>query len=200
MEEVKRHFASSDLQVSEAGFISDELFASTMNKYRTSDTRESEGFGGWIYDEQFAGVWYDDNYNLNIGLATDNESRVDTRKSDGVVYHERKFSYNTLIEIHGELEKLMPKFTIFSVGMMPQHNQVEVILEDESQIKNIIQHLSSLSLNSDEAIRFVIDKMPTPVNTPIHGGGGITSSAGGGTISAKAICNVTGRVGIVTNA
>lgn len=94
----------------------------------------------------------------------------------------------------------MPKFTIFSVGMMPQHNQVEVILEDENQIKNIIQHLSSLSLNSDEAIRFVIDKMPTPVNTPIHGGGGITSSAGGGTISAKAICNVTGRVGIVTNA
>ena len=39
-------FASSDLQVSEAGFISGELFASTMNKYRTSATRESEGFGG----------------------------------------------------------------------------------------------------------------------------------------------------------
>jgi hypothetical protein len=173
-----------------------------MSRYRTSVPDESSGINGWVYDDRFAGVWYCNSGNLNIGVTSNSGAQG---RNSSVVYHARRFSYNFLDRIHGVLSDLMSEYSLFSVAMTPQYNQVEVRLTNENYIANIERHLLDLSLFEEEAVRFVIDKeIPTPTSRPIHAGGRIYSTisgvTGGGTISAKAVCNITGRRGVITNA
>ena len=175
----------------------ENLFEKTMSRYRVASSDEQSSINGILYDDQFAGVWYDYDDKLNIGVT--NEARAESRSSE-VVYHTRQFSYNFLNEVHYAIGELMSEYSIFSVGMTPQYNQVRVRLEVEKDIDNVIKHLSRLSLFEEGSIDFIVEKVSTKESRPIYSGGGLTSLIGRGTISAKAICNLTGRSGIITNA
>ena len=148
----------------------DQLLRNTMNRYsREALSGETANFG-FIYDEQFAGLWYDESGNLNVGVV--NEARSASRNSE-VIYHTRRFSYNFLYEIHHAITGiLMPIYaSIHSVGMTPQYNQVEVRLTDERYIPRVIEHLSRLSLYAEDAINFIVCDIAKPASTPIHAGG-----------------------------
>lgn len=156
----------------------------------------------WVYDNQFAGVWYCPLGYLNIGVTCAQEVR-DVHPN--IVYQVLDFSYNFLLDVHAAIKNLMPRYNVFGVSITPQYNQVRVSVSSYEYINNINTYLKRLSLYRAGAVNFVMQEKPMPSSapTPIHAGEHITHRNlpnGGGTISAKAICNSTGRRGIVTNA
>ncbi|MCL2848065.1 MAG: leucine-rich repeat protein [Firmicutes bacterium] len=186
----------------------EDAFTKAMSEFRIVSECESVGINGYVYCDSFAGVWYCYYGILNIGVTNDINSRSRINKIEEVVYVPRNFSYNFLNRVHSALVDLMPKYSIHSVAMIPQYNQVEVKIKYERYITNIELYLSRLELYKNEAIKFVVEQqMAVAQNRPIHAGGTLYASRiipewhnPHGTISAKAICNLTHRRGIITNA
>ena len=138
-----------------------EFFNKVMSKYVTVLPT-----GELVYDEQFAGAWYTGD-KLNVAL-TNEISQTD--KIPGVIYHLYRFSYNHLLKLRDEIVPLMREYTIFSVGIAPQHNWVDIMLEDESYIENARSSFATRFLYYEEsAVRFTVSVMPSFANTHIHG-------------------------------
>lgn len=173
----------------------DRLLRDTMDRYLGASSETH------MYTEQFAGIWYDSDGKLNVGVT--NNERAASRSKE-VLYHTHQFSYNFLNELHGELVALMDIYSISSVGITPQYNQVRVELSSEEDITKIIAQLVKLSFNEEviKAINFVVEIQEVVFTSrSIHGGEMITDNDGySGTLAAKAVCNRTGRRGVITNA
>ena len=190
------------------------IYTSILSNHRVPTSRSENE---WVYDDTFAGIWYDTDGNLNIGI-TDS---IAMSRTSAVAYNIKKFSYNFLNEIHLAVVSLMSNYSIHSVGIMQRYNKVKIELYDETHIDNVLRHLSRLEFFENDAVSFTVSCMPTPTSienetsytnlsplsnnlTPIHAGSRITHIRDGfnrgGTISAKATCNITGRRGIITNA
>ena len=173
---------------------SKRVFDEIMDNYRT----DIENTNDIVYIDSFAGVWFCHYGNLNIG--TTNRVRA-SEKGTNATYHVHRFSHNFLLEVHGVIEGLMPNYSIFSVAILSRYNQVEIRLVYEEYIFNIMEHLIGLAIWEYPAVRFVIDNnRPIAIGTPIHSGTAIFGSRMNGTISAKAICNLTGQRGVIANA
>lgn len=156
--------------------------------------------GERLYHGQFAGVWYDDDGKLNIGVT--NDKRIEERNPD-VTYVMRDFSWNVLRDIRDAASALISQYSVIGVGLTPQYNQVRVTVESKNYVTEILEQLRWLTPNIEYAIGFEIGEIPTLASSrnPIHGGRNIIRENGnGGTITAKAICNETNRRGIITNA
>jgi len=169
--------------------ISMAIIGDVLSNYRTENA---------VYSDYFAGVWYCYQGKLNIGITC--ETKVQSGHAY-VIYHIRQHSHNFLLNIHNTVANLMSNFSIFEVALKPQYNQVLINLTYYNDIKSIREHLMLLSLYEEIAVNFIVDEMPVPVSAPIHAGKRIYRPIGRrGTISAKAICNITGLRGIITNA
>lgn len=120
-----------------------------------------------------------------------------------MIYNTYQFSYNYLAKIQTAVGELMPRYSLHSVGIAPQNNQVNIRLSDEKFIEEVSKSLSELSLYEPEAIKFFVEEPPSLQSRTIHSGQYADSvkdgEIRGGTISAKAICNQTGQMGIITN-
>jgi hypothetical protein len=165
-----------------------------MARYRSSRAGED------IYSDHFAGVWYDQDENLNIGVTNNEGAR--TRSSE-VVYHNRQFSYNFLRRVQNAICNLMPTYSIVGTGVQPQYNRTRISLLSENYIEVVKAYLESRNLLEVEALYFEITKPGELLSNPLHSGGLIgrqeQGGVGYGTLSAKATCNATGRRGIISN-
>ncbi|MCL2591799.1 MAG: S1 family peptidase [Defluviitaleaceae bacterium] len=175
------------------------IVGDVLSNYRTEaiETRANINSNSVVvYNDAFAGVWYCYDGRLNIGITDMTEKRSE---HPDVVYQIRQFSHNFLLEIHSAIANLMPNYSVFGVGIAPQYNRIEISLSDAQFISCIIRHLYGLSLFIEEAIKFTIEEKSLfqSAATSIHGGTEIRGGGSVGTISAKAICNVAYRQGII---
>ena len=197
----------------------------TPNIISFNSEYELEPNNEWTYADEFAGVWYCDGGFLNIGVVK-NTCTALQKGIPFVVYHQTEFSYNQLMRIHTALVDLMPSYSIFGVALHPQYNRIGLSLENLNYIRSINDYLQSLNLFYYGSVYFIQGNRPTPhsaaINTQdnqiiatqddeplwppyfaILGGSGILYQMGGtfrGTMSATAICNITNRKGVITNA
>lgn len=179
---------------------SNSIFEDVISRYRVIKPvtmSENSVFQEWEYTENFAGVWYDSNGNLNVGVT----NRFFERSQQGVIYNTHVFSYNFLNSVQGLVSYLMPRYSIISSSVLPQYNVVEITISDKAYISNITQYLSRLSGFRLSAINFIFSTiLPEASSREIHSGSRVTS--GGlrtGTLSAKARCLRTRRMGVITN-
>ncbi|MCL2755763.1 MAG: hypothetical protein FWE45_01790 [Firmicutes bacterium] len=182
------------------------LVDETLERYRTL-TRN-----GLVYDDQFAGIWFCGDGHLNIGIT--NQLQNITRNSY-VIYHVREFSYNFLNDMHSVITNLMPRYSIWGSATTSRYNRVEISFSNIEYKARIINHLERYSLFEENAILFIEAErgfvMPDPhlvvpppiINPPvrdIRAGQQVSHSIiNFGSIGAKAVCNRTGRRGILTN-
>ena len=169
------------------------LFDMYMERHREviSDTE-------YIYDERFAGVWFDSTGGLNIAVTQ--ESNKPRKRSQHVNYQVNRFSYNFLNTAQEFIVSLMSNYSIMSSAVKPQYNNLHVTLQHEKYIQYIAKHLSVLTPHINELIYFKICGITAEtISRPIHGGDGINRPGiGTGTLSAKAV-DASGRWGIITN-
>jgi len=142
-----------------------QLLSETNDRYSRLALPGEPSYDGMVHDEQFAGIWYDEDGNLNVGVINDDRSES---RNPAVIYHIRRFSYNFLWEIHRAITSgfmhIVGDFTVsdikvVSVGMTPQYNQVSVGVLDEKYISEVIEYLSGLSLYEEGAIKFRVTEM-----------------------------------------
>jgi len=174
------------------------LTAQAIAKYRTTT------LDGSTYDDQFAGIWYCDDNQLNIGIVGDVEcASMDETRNPAVAYHVRQFSYNRKRQIFNAITDLIPKYSIIGVVVTHRNNRVEIELTNESYIAHIERYLLESALFEEGIVYFIIEEnygVTYVSGLSLHGGGGIASSDGryGATIFSKALCNLTGRRGVIT--
>lgn len=161
-----------------------------------------------IYDEDFAGAYVDDNGYLNICMVNNLESDIQyLGSSSGIIYREHAHSYNFLQEIMNALENIMSTTTIYSVSIDEELNSVLIELKDENDIQQIIGYLQAENLYESSAITFEVEPEGEIVetSTTAYGGESIVykykdNNVSRGTLTINAVDNVTGSLGVLTNA
>lgn len=100
--------------------------------------------GGQIYPENYAGVYFDDEMNLHVGLTDVEESEVRAYDASyfsdtDVVYDQKVYSLNYLNEIQEVLAEEVPFVTI---GIQQSLNRVHIVTNDantEAMVEEILQ-------------------------------------------------------------
>jgi len=185
--------------------VETNLLQETLNRYRRNTGDNSSLNSGsvteFLYAEQFAGIWYCENDTLNVGVV--NNINANTRNSE-INYNIHRFSWNFLQRVNEAVVTIMPYHSITSTGVVARYNHVEVGITHERYMRGIVNVLNRKQLFTEGSINFVVNQNEAqPLSRPIHSGqqtGWHPVFSAGGTISAKAICNVTGRRGMITNA
>jgi len=169
--------------------ISMSLANSVSDRYRITST---------TVDEHFSGRWIDAEGRLNVGVTSGMRT---TGRISGVVYNEHRFSYELLSTVHEEASSLMQYYSIHGVSIKPQYNRVEIELSDEAEILSIIRYLSQLADFEESAVNFIVEENTSVMESRrIHSGRTVARNLiDGGTLGAKATCNITGARGVLTN-
>ena len=163
--------------------------------------------GDDIYDDSFAGVWITEDGNLAIGVvknAISKEIETSINRLQGqVIFRYHAFSYNYLIKKMEALSDVMFDFGIYTVELKEDKNCLYIYLFDIDRVDDIKKFLSDQVAFSENALVFFDNPAYIPSDDSVqtaYGGRWITRQTNhGGTIGANAICNKSGKVGILTN-
>ena len=166
--------------------------------HEVSNSAEAEN----TYNENFAGVWYDENGNLNIGITT-RASRFERHPS--VNYHVHRFSYNFLRRVQSAVIDMMAYKSIHEAAILQRNNHIEVIVGDIETKDNIIVNLTRLGLFKEGSVSFLVEENKMgQVGANINTGDRITRGnillPHHATMAAMATCVTTNRRGIVSAA
>lgn len=156
-----------------------------------------------VYNDNFAGVFVDDDGLLNIGYVgiTPNKSLL----QEQVIYTQRSFSYNYLKKIQKLLAENMTIYNIHIIGIDEEKKCLSIYLTDNVMINKIVLFLQRKGLYIEAALNFIIDSDHKLLNTSLeeYGGESIYHTTGSirstGTMCVNAINNKTGELGILTN-
>ena len=168
-----------------------------------------------IYVDNFAGAFIDDNGILNIALVDNtyidtSEEELKTKITDlntnnDVIYKYYEFSYNYLQEILNTVEEIMIQYDIDSAGIDDELNKV-FIETSSSNEEQILNYLIDEHMYSSNAILFYSEEdLNVDLNANIAYSGETiynwidSSTISRGTIGVNAVCNDTGRIGVLTN-
>jgi len=120
-----------------------------------------------------------------------------------VIYRQDAFSYNFLQQIKDAIVPLLATYEISIVGIDEKINSVKVYLACEINAESLKRHLRDIGLFEESALAFTVDKgVVDERNTgPAFSGERIVNTTlnRAGSIGANAMCNVTGRLGVLTN-
>ena len=123
---------------------------------------------------------------------------LDARLETQVRFVEQKYSMNHLLTIKELLVERMIDFEIFSIAVLQATNRIEINLVDYSNFNLTTYYLRKLGLYPSTAVYFNIHvTSQTELFSSIYGGDRI--HGGSGTMTVNAICNITGRLGVLTN-
>ena len=180
---------------------------SFMQNVRT-ELADTDGKSRFVYNEDFAGIFLDENGFLNIATVGSEFSAMafgaNSLESGQVIHRQFTYSYNHLLLIKHNIKPMMYVYDIFTIVIDEINNRVKVHLEDYGNKSSVIRLLETRGLYSENSIEFVVDRNGRAglTSRSIHGGDGIERGTPGitsGTIGTQAICNLTGQVGILTN-
>jgi len=214
---VDRSMALLDSVMSQ--FTGDDVWVSGDNSM-SSDNAASDGHFVQTHTDEFAGVWLCDDGYLHVGIATGNSGggiahmrssigrEVDIDRESNISLYSgqvrfvrQRYSLNHLNAIKDALVQRMCEFGIFVLSVDEVYNRVEISIDSDLNKQFIIQYLQGVNLFSQGSHYFIVDKNISveAASRPIYGGDNIFQSGGRGTIGAAAVCNRTGRLGVLTN-
>jgi len=126
-----------------------------------------------IYCDSFAGVFIDEDGNLNIGVvqgAITEQVEISMNSLNGqVIYRYDAFSYNYLQQIKNAIVFLLLTHEISLVGIDEMINIVKVYLSCEINAQSVIKHLSDIGLFEESALTFVVNAGVELNNGPVFG-------------------------------
>lgn len=175
-----------------------EFREQVLNPYIVGNA-EYNGKEFTVYSDDFAGVYIDNQGILNIAVISGLQQT--SLYGEQVLYKQVTFSYNYLQKVMNAVEDMMDFSSIIAVGIDDMLNHVFVEMNDEGDMNQIIEHLQRDNLYESEAIIFEVDanaKVSQDANT-VYGGESISGGGFRGTAGVNARCNITGRLGIITN-
>ncbi|MCL2521266.1 MAG: leucine-rich repeat protein [Erysipelotrichales bacterium] len=175
-----------------------DLIDHTLSKFQTNSPLTRGGLQE-SYNEEFAGIWIDEEGNLNVGISNNYIMPFTApvrQLSNDIIINSFNYSYNHLNNIKELLVSKMDYYGIFTLAISEETNQVLVYLNSYSFLEQIIRTLQANNLYSESAIDFIVDQdgVINPKSRPVYAGDHI-----GGTVGANVMCNMTGRVGVLTN-
>ena len=152
------------------------------------------------YCDSFAGIFIDEQGVLNVATVAVGLCAVSFNArqfGEQVVNRQFTYSYNHLILIQNTLVPVMARFNISTVAICDENNRVLVYLKCETVLLEVSDFLRVKNLYSSSSIYFIVDSSKENVfdNRPAYAGDRI----GSGTIGVNAVCNRTGRFGLLTN-
>lgn len=196
-----------------------ELYPQIIQQYKETVEIQTRSQGDEIeslYDDNYAGIYLDEQGVLNIMLkeipATTQMTSFSQKASnnqDIIQYQQAKYSYNFLHDVFDVLNSNMTDFDITSVGISQKNNRVEIGVKDESIIESIKDFLKAQELYQDEAISFQVESSHATssyedyamAGTQIwYNHGFLWLKKSYGTIGANVVDNDTGKKGVLTNA
>jgi|GEM_PF-6547174 len=118
--------------------------------------------------DEFAGVWFCRYGHLNIALTKSIPAGSQIRR---IVYHEHRFTYKFLSEVHEAVVQIAQYYSVSGIGVRVMNNVLEVGLLSSgtqacSDIRYIVAHLQSLNLWERDAVLFVLDSPPIVIGLP----------------------------------
>ena len=162
-----------------------------------------------VFRDDFAGIYVDEQGILNIAVVGESQIRMqqESRLAGNVVFQQFEFSYNFLQKTMNAVEDIMEMHCINAVGIDDKLNVVFIEMNDENDVSPIIEHLRRENLYDKDAITFEVNPnadIQTNANVAYSGESlwHWTETPGTyarGTIGVNAICNITGRLGVLTN-
>jgi|GEM_PF-6393502 len=170
-----------------------------MQAIRT-ESADNNGVRRFVYDDNFAGVFLDENGTLTIATVSAGFDAMSftTSRLDGQVIHQQfTYSYNHLLSIKEIIVPVMQS-NVFTVSIDEMNNNVRVYVENYATVGRITNELQQANLFSATAVTFIVDpnqRNEITNNFLAYGGDGIN----GGTLGVNAIHNATGQLGLLTN-
>ena len=185
-----------------------EIFAEVMPSLRTEVTNVG-GESEFIYDDNFAGIFIDENGILNIATVASGFSTMSfsaNQFGEQVIQRHFTYSYNHLLSIKDIVFPMMYTHGIFTISIDEINNRVSIYMTDNIYRSIVVEKLQRNGVYSTTSLNFVINPYAENFldSRAIQGGDSIfrQDDDGGwwrGTIGAQAICNTTGQVGVLTN-
>lgn len=141
---------------------------------------------------------------MNIGYVDEiNLSTYDNQ----VVYIKKCYSYNFLLKIKTAISDKMLDYSINTVGLNEESNEIDVCIADQENYNLLISYLEGINLYYPDAMNIIIDQENKiiPHAKTAYGGDKINDSVlfflnSYGTICVNAYDNETGKYGVLTNA
>gem|GEM_PF-1426736 len=158
-----------------------------------------------VYDDSFAGIFIDSNGILNIAITQGARSSIVNQFDGQVVLRQFTYSYNHLLQIKDIVFPFMYTHGVFTIAIDEVNNRVSIYITDYIYKNYIIEALQNNNLYTETSLEFIVDPNSgiTLHSRAIYGGDRVARYGigqwSGGTIGTQAICNITGRVGILTN-
>lgn len=162
-------------------------------------TAEQDGKKFTVYSDDFAGVFIDEQGFLNIAVV--GEPQQKSRYGGQVIYKQFAFSYNYLQKVMNAVENVIDGYSIRAVGIDDLFNYVFIEMNDENDVAKIIEYLQRENLYEADALSFEVDPDARTVQDAdtVYGGESVSGGGFRGTVGVNARCNITGRLGILTN-
>jgi len=189
-------------------FRNQEKSLSILDEAMSPFIKESDrtSAGNQRYCESFAGVFIDESGNLNIGVVQDaisEKTEISMNSLRGqVIYRQDAYSYNFLARKMDVLFEADDDFGIHKVSLREDKNRLYIYLTDINRVRDINNFLSDQGAFDEDAIVFIDDPkyFLSWSSGPAYSGEEITvPSVRSGTIGVNAICNETGKIGVITN-
>ena len=108
-----------------------------------------------IYSDCYAGVFYDQNGFLNVGLTEMDEKLI--QQYEGVNFIQQQFSYNYLCNIQKALYEIMTLYDIQSVSVDIIDNEIEICLTKDDYVMDIVSFLKKRMKIDEGTLKFIID-------------------------------------------
>lgn len=156
-----------------------------------------------IYSDCYAGVFYDQNGFLNVGLTEMDEKLI--QQYEGVYFIQQQFSYNYLCNIQKALYGIMTLYDIQSVSVDIIDNEIEICLTKDDYVMDIVSFLKKGMKIDERTLKFIIDDNNcfSFVASTAYGGDNIyrniSNGTAHGTICVNAVNNETKDIGVLTN-
>ena len=166
-----------------------------------------------VYIDEFSGAYLDDEGLLNILFSNKVEEEkisvlineiYENTGNDKIIYGYADYTYNYLQQILLNLEKIMEKYEIYSVGIDDKINKVfiESNIDNEQQIKDYLQEINYYDSNSivyyyNESLSISTDAFVAHSGESVYYND--SSGISRGTIGALAVRNDNGQLGLITN-
>lgn len=177
------------------------LYEEVLKPYTSKKSTRSSN-KNFAYRNDFGGVYIDESGLLNIGVVGLQNER---REFDGqVIYKQHRFSYQYLFDMQENLSLIMGELGIYALSMDVQENRIDIFTN--KGVSDISSFLQEKTIYDKESYRIVFNPNGGDIeNANTYGGDrlntngflGIKNYAG--TMAVNAICNDTGRYGILTN-
>lgn len=164
--------SSNNVPSKETTFLANQNKSLENNKVLREQLKNNKEF-----NDNFAGVYIDEQGNLNVNYAGDVEKFKNSVKLDNVIFHAAKYQYNHLENVVNMLNNRMVELDIRSVELDEKNNKV-VITIDKMESNKVSKIKAIVDSPAMEVIEQTPGLSPQFTTNVVNGSQAITGSEG----------------------